>query len=80
MRKRVLTLVLLCMISMLIGCQKEGKKVVLQIDGIPVSQAEFEMAMSEHRTDVILYFGENYGETQFDTGFWTKAYGENNEK
>ena len=80
MKRRVLSLVLLCMITMLIGCQKEGKKVVLQIDDISVSEAEFEMAMSENRTDVILYFGENYGESQFDETFWTKAYGKNNEK
>lgn len=80
MKKRVLSLVLLCMIIMLIGCNNEGKKVVLQIDGISVSESEFEMAMSKNRTDVILYFGENYGETQFDENFWTKAYGKNNQK
>lgn len=80
MMKRVLSLVLLCMISMLVGCQKEENKVILEIDDISISEAEFEMAMSENRTNVILYFGETYGETQFDTGFWTKAYGKNNEK
>ena len=80
MKRPVLSLVILCMICMLIGCQKEEDNVVLQIDDISVSKAEFEMAMSENRTDVILYFGETYGETQFDTGFWTKTYGENNEK
>lgn len=80
MMKRVLSLVLLCMISMLVGCQKDGEKVVLQIDDISVSEAEFEMAMSENRTDVILYFGETYGESQFEETFWTKVYGKNNEK
>ena len=80
MMKRVLSVVLLCMISMLFGCQKGGERVVLKIDDNSVSEAEFEMAMSENRTDVILYFGETYGETQFDTGFWNKTYGQNNEK
>ena len=80
MMKRVLSLVLLCMFSMLVGCQKDGEKVVLQIDDISVSEAEFKMAMSENRTDVILYFGETYGESQFDETFWTKVYGKNKEK
>ena len=80
MMKRVLSLVLLCMITMLVGCQNEGKKVVLQIDDISISETEFQMAMSKNRTDVILYFGETYGETQFDENFWTNVYGKNNEK
>jgi len=80
MKKCVLFLVLLCLISMLMGCQNDGKKVVLQIDDISVSKAELEMAMSKKRTDVILYFGETYRESQFDEAFWTKTYGDNNEK
>lgn len=80
MKKRVLSLVLLCVITMLIGCQNEGKKVVLKIDDISVSKSEFEMTMSKNRTGVILYFEETYGETQFDENFWTKVYGKNNEK
>lgn len=80
MMKRVLSLVLLCMISMLMGCQKEGERIILQIDDISVSEAEFKNAMSKNRTDVILYFGETYGESQFDEAFWTKVYGKNNEK
>jgi len=80
MKKYVLGLIVVCISMLLQGCQAQETRVIFKLDEDSVCEAEFKMAMEKERTNVILYFSEKYGETQFDGTFWDKSYGENKEK
>ncbi len=74
--KLVSFFITVCLLLLLLtACGGLGNDTALTVNGIPISLEEYDMVSGALRSDVLLYYTEKFGETDFSNSFWSRSYG-----